>query len=353
MNKAENSGPENIIAPASSTRDTAAEQEFQNFGLTYSDSDKDPAPGFWTFKRIKYNQIDIEKSLKNQARLDTPLIQTHLSILRNNLKKGCKFPAAAGYVDPATGKIVLVDGNHRTHLSQGYEYVNVYIINFPNESLKRWYIETANQHHGLPNSEAVRIQHAINEIHNYGMTEINACEQFCVSRARLKEQLDLSKFALHFSKKHKANTLSETVKRELAVAIDKVTLTVATLLTEEAIKNPNINQNQIKEFCTAYQKCITAEEQQAMMNDIAGRFVILENIKKQKTGGGVVNGRPKRVMTKDELMRQADKLLTVLRLPMNGTDASVSSEDVVRLEALSTSLNEFIKTCKKTGFTIA
>jgi hypothetical protein len=343
----------NCVSPASEKRDSSLEDEFTRIGITKSEGDADPAPGFWTFRKVHYNQIDIEKSIRNQARCEAPLIQSHLALLQINLDKGCKFPAGTGCIDPATGKIVLVDGNHRISLSDKYKFVNLYIVAFASEKARRRFTKTANNRNGLPNSEASQLQHAINEIENYDATIEDACKLFGVKKERLKEQLLIMKFNNAFGKKSKANSLNETVKREIGTAIERVTLSVAELLVDEAIKNPKINANQIKLFCEAYRKCATTDEQKAMTKDLAGRFATMEKVKKQETDGGVMQGRAKKVMTKPDLLRQADKLLAVLRLPSNGTQTSITSDEIVRLEALETSLRDFIKLCSKKDLVIA
>src|SRR4051794_13664475 len=68
----------------------------------------------WTFEPdVSLGEIDMDRSLRNQARinkvLDQPTVETYIEAM----KRGDQFPALISYFWNNTSKRVLIDGNHR------------------------------------------------------------------------------------------------------------------------------------------------------------------------------------------------------------------------------------------------
>lgn len=110
---------------------------------------------------VDISQVDVETSLRNQARIDPPLHQDTVTTYAEAMKDGAEFPAVVGYYDD-DDKIILIDGNHRisAYLKAGVETIDVYIVEAAQDVIQAL-TYMANATHGRPPSEEERIHHAI------------------------------------------------------------------------------------------------------------------------------------------------------------------------------------------------
>ncbi len=324
------------ISPISFLRSPAMEEEFIRFGLTEHIGTGPIPEGQWAFVKIRRSEIDREKSRKNQSRLDSPIILENLARMGKAMEQGTKMPAVAVWRDEI--RYVLIDGNHRDEKSDGYEYMNAYVVNFTKdtagENVKRWLTKSAaNDLNGQLPSDSTKIHHAVDEVEEHGMSEEEASKVFGVPKNKIREGRQLLRFNAVFSGVPKAGSLDEKVKRELAQAVDKVTLIAANKLAEAAISNPAVNANQIREFCDQYKGCTSVKEQQSMLDNIPKKFACEIQ---QKTAGGIIKpNRGKAVLTKAGLITKVDKLIQIMRLPQNGVAVSLTPEEQIRVETLS------------------
>jgi len=319
------------IAHSSLLRDEVLEQELLRLGLTECAKDIDPPSGQWNFVKLKRSRIDRSASLKNQARLEQPLIQDWLDTMEKDLQKGKKFPA-------------IVVTNHRYELSKDAEFVNAYVVNFPSDTMRRHFTKTANDKNGERNMPAVKLNHAATEVETFGMSVDHAAKLFGVSRSQLRDVIDERTFQQCFGTLPKAGTLHETVKKALGEAKRQVTLIVAEEMTKAAIASPGVTANQIKAFSDAYRACKTPDEQRALLADIPNRFVAIH---KQKTNGGdlpLKSGR--NVLSKTELLNRVDKLIAILRMPNSNTAQTLTPEEVTRVSVLHKELGELLGKCQ-------
>lgn len=106
-------------------------------------------------------QIDVEKSLHNQARIDPPLYKETVTQYAEALDNGAEFPALIGYYT-SDDKIILIDGNHRlgAHLKHGTKEVDLYIVDAAQDVIQAL-TYAANATHGRPPTEDERVRHAI------------------------------------------------------------------------------------------------------------------------------------------------------------------------------------------------
>ena len=121
---------------------------------------------------VASSEFDVRRSLINQARFE-PLNDAVVENYTAAMKRGDKFPAIiASYVGK---KLVVVDGNHRlaAYMACG-EKIPVYVIDASAETITLMTYE-ANTKHGLPTTEAERLQHAIWLMDN-GATQTKAAE---------------------------------------------------------------------------------------------------------------------------------------------------------------------------------
>jgi hypothetical protein len=110
---------------------------------------------------ISVEQIDIQQSLKNQARIDPPLHQEVVTQYAEAMADGAEFPALVGYYDD-NDKVILIDGNHRIggYVKTGATTVDAYIVEAAQDVIQAL-TYMANATHGRPPSDEERIHHAI------------------------------------------------------------------------------------------------------------------------------------------------------------------------------------------------
>lgn len=134
---------------------------------------------------LPIDQFDLDRSLKNQARINQVLNEPQVETYVEAMKRGDVFPGVLCYKDQ--GKYIAIDGNHRLQAAKiaGKKTVPAYIID-PKTDPKTIVLMTyeANAKHGLPNSVDERIRHAIYMVKN-GTTQETAAARLNVTKAQL------------------------------------------------------------------------------------------------------------------------------------------------------------------------
>jgi ParB-like chromosome segregation protein Spo0J len=134
---------------------------------------------------LPIDQFDLDRSLKNQARINQVLNEPQVETYVEAMKRGDIFPGVLCYKDQ--GKYIAIDGNHRLQAAKiaGKKTVPAYIID-PKTDPKTIVLMTyeANAKHGLPNSVDERIRHAIYMVKN-GTTQETAAARLNVTKAQL------------------------------------------------------------------------------------------------------------------------------------------------------------------------
>jgi hypothetical protein len=110
---------------------------------------------------VDITQVDVELSLRNQARIDPPLHTDTVASYAEAARDGADFPAIIGYYDD-NGKFVVIDGNHRVNafLKAGIKTIDVYVVEAAQDVIQAL-TYMANATHGRPPTEEERLHHAI------------------------------------------------------------------------------------------------------------------------------------------------------------------------------------------------
>jgi hypothetical protein len=129
---------------------------------------------FTFVEEFPLGNIDFDSSLRNQARIGTPIINSRIDILTEAFKNGAVFPATVAYIK--SNKAVFIDGNHRGVIFRDLKQPTVatYIVD-PKTPLGKIQELTyeANNQHGMPNSPEDRLRHAMHMI-SMGRTQVEA-----------------------------------------------------------------------------------------------------------------------------------------------------------------------------------
>src|SRR4051794_13443811 len=112
--------------------------------------------------------IDMRKSLANQARLGERVNEERVETYAEAIKHGAKMPAVVVDMTNRRRKAILMDGVHRILGSEkaGYNIFARYEVTDGDPAAVTLFTFTANVEHGLPNSLEDRIEHAIWLINN-------------------------------------------------------------------------------------------------------------------------------------------------------------------------------------------
>jgi disulfide oxidoreductase YuzD len=110
---------------------------------------------------LRLASIDVEKSLRNQARVGEPVNKDVVAVYAEAYRKGDVFPPIIVF-DDGHKLVTVADGNHRTQaaLSVGLEQHPAYLVEQPTPAQQARMLYEANLRHGLPSSLPDRLHHA-------------------------------------------------------------------------------------------------------------------------------------------------------------------------------------------------
>ncbi len=137
--------------------------------------------------KVSIANIDVEGSLRNQARLGTPLNDENVRKIREALRTGVRTPPIL-VKKKADGKYLVLDGNHRVAAHQEEELpIDVYECEARDEILTLIMYE-ANTLHGLPTNEEDRTAAAMFLV-DQGFGIKDAAEKMLVSVAAVRREV--------------------------------------------------------------------------------------------------------------------------------------------------------------------
>lgn len=135
---------------------------------------------------VSPKQFDAEKSLRNQARIGSPLNEATVATYREAVENDELFPPLL--VEKQGDKYVVLDGNHRLRAhAQAGASVDIYICEGTRQQLAMLMF-LANAKHGLPSSPEDRLHHALYIVDN-GITQADACRLLGVPRKDLTKAI--------------------------------------------------------------------------------------------------------------------------------------------------------------------
>lgn len=139
----------------------------------------------WEFvKGMSLDEFNVDKSLKNQARLGNPLKPTVVERYKSAMAAGSDFPAVVAATQ-AQGGHLMVDGNHRYHAHQGKRGIDTYLIIDGDPQAITLLTFELNTTHGEATSEEERIHQGLWMIDN-GMTAEEAARRLSVRPSALR-----------------------------------------------------------------------------------------------------------------------------------------------------------------------
>jgi ParB-like chromosome segregation protein Spo0J len=183
------------------------------------------------------SQINRELSLRNQARLATPLSEETVDGYAQAMENGDQFPPIVVYQRGA-GKYVVIDGNHRVEAAHRTDTpLGAYVVEKPTDEQIAVLTYEANARSGLPVSVEDKIQQAVHLV-ELGASRPEAARllgikvsrvEYAMSAARADKRLqdlgvDLSK-------------MSESTRRRLGfISNDNVLKEAATAVIDHSLR---------------------------------------------------------------------------------------------------------------------
>lgn len=130
-------------------------------------------------------QINMERSLANQARIGAPLIEEVVERYQIAMENGAVFPPVVLYQDGKS--FVVVDGNHRVSAADraGLNAVDAYVLKNPSPTQVSVLTYEANTRHGEPTTSVERERQAVHLIEQ-GTSKSEAAKLLGVKLARLE-----------------------------------------------------------------------------------------------------------------------------------------------------------------------
>ncbi len=145
----------------------------------------------WNYlEQIFLSDIDDRKSLKNQARLDTPIEKELVDQYARNEKEGDEFPAVIVY-RPGKGRYLIIDGNHRVaaKLQAGKKVTDAYVVNNNDPMVIDRMTWTWNNHNGKRLTYEENMHHACSLVRKYNMGHKEAAKECGVNTQTLSQKL--------------------------------------------------------------------------------------------------------------------------------------------------------------------
>ncbi len=156
------------------------EQALNRQGVTWEYMDK-----------LEIDQIDTNKSLRNQARLDEPKSQDLIESYKDLQKQGYEAPPIVVW-RPGRGKFIICDGNQRTHakIELGISTTDAYYVkNIDKKTIDRltWVFNNLVNGRRLTREEC--FQHALSYVREYGVPSSEAAKEWGLSARTLEDKL--------------------------------------------------------------------------------------------------------------------------------------------------------------------
>jgi ParB-like chromosome segregation protein Spo0J len=156
---------------------------------------QDPVEAWLDSFRVTYSRetvptsaIDVESSLKNQARVGAPLVDDQVAMYAAAMEKGDIFPPLILYKAGESKKYIAIDGNHRLAAGRSTNKTefDAYVVDSPSDTQITLLTFEANVRHGLPTSIEERTQQALTLV-EYGATQTAAAERLAIPINRVND----------------------------------------------------------------------------------------------------------------------------------------------------------------------
>lgn len=222
----------------------------------------------WKYvESIPLDNINTNKGLKNQARLDEPLDQDLVDLYAAEKKDGTIFPAPVLH-KPPRGQYVPIDGNHRlaADVKNKARATDAYVVETDDPMIVDRLTWSWNLINGKNLSYDERMQHACSFVRKYGMMQREAAREWGVNAATLGNHLSAEEYrdilnrhdvkvtpSLNHGKLVRLNTL-KALGEDIAVAAAKT------------VMETGIGEPAIEELVRAVKR---AKDHESKMNAIA------------------------------------------------------------------------------------
>jgi hypothetical protein len=239
--------------------------------------------------------IDMRKSLANQARLETPLNDERVETYLEALKANAKFPALVVDFTGRKRKGIVMDGNHRIVAAEkgGYDIFARYEVTAGDPAAITLFTFRANATHGLPNSLEDRIEHAIWLIES-GVPRAQALRQLQVPGSKFHaawgRHLADQKADLVGLDRTWWDTLAKSVKAKL----QNVSTEEGFRGAAELVYKADLSAGEVQELVVELNQTNSWRKQEAML---AAREAAYADRIQAKAGGALARGGSKRPMT--------------------------------------------------------
>lgn len=142
---------------------------------------KSEGVGFTYHAQLAIGEIDRKKSWDNQARfipIDERLVDEYARAKRD----GAQFPALIGYRN-GTGKVVLIDGNHRLAADEvvGVTFTDIYLVDSKDRLVLERLTRSANMQNGWRPSRQEVIAHVKHLVRHYGQPVAGVAKTFGIA----------------------------------------------------------------------------------------------------------------------------------------------------------------------------
>lgn len=214
---------------------------------------------------IPLDQFDADTSLKNQARIDPPLMPDVVTQYAEAIADGADFPAVIGYYDG--DRIVLIDGNHRlnAHIKNDSEVIDAYIVDAAQDVIQAL-TYMANATHGRPPTDEERVHHAIH-LRDLGYSNREAARAVGLTEAKVSAAFQIEQMtrrARRLGVHRGLNALSREVRQRLsAVQNDNVLKGLITFL----VASRGLTRAEVTNLVTDVRAASTEQEQLQIIVD--------------------------------------------------------------------------------------
>ncbi len=205
--------------------------------------------GWIYFEKIPLNEIDLVKSLRNQARLTEPVVEDLVAAYAAAKKSGDDFPALVLYQPTPRTKYRIIDGNQRAEAFSraGVKMVDAYVILSADPMvIDRLTWTWNNKTNGLRITQEEALAHAISYVRKYGLSTREAAKEWGVHHLKIQKQIRVedTRSLLHKHGVDTSKTVDSLIDRFTTLHIhgEDVVAKVGALVVENGLSQDDVDR---------------------------------------------------------------------------------------------------------------
>lgn len=236
-------------------------------------------------EEVPVSEFDLDRSLRNQARIAKPVDEAVVRRYVRNLDNGDVFPPVIAH--RSRGKLLVLDGNHRLRAHQVAKCdLDVYEVEAPPQVLVMIAFE-ANARHGLPSSHADLMHHGVYLVDG-GVPIAEAARRLGLSEVSLSRQMSAVRADQRAADAGVPERIWDSFPATKRGRVAMVSTNEGLRAFSELVYDAQLSVDKVAEMVPALNDLRSSERQVQAIKEL--RQALSEQIVEVRTGGGSTQG---------------------------------------------------------------